>query len=318
MHSDDLRAQQPAPRGRLLSHSVEPPIQDDALLQSIRSRLIENHADSPEQLDALLCLVDALWTFELGRFLLRNRGLNADWAHQVATYRPGTLARDTTPVLQHALFERIPLLVATRERFGIFQQQLQALLRPGMTLASVACGYMGELLSLDYTQHPDVRLIGTDLDPQALEGARQLARQRGLERQVSLRLEDAWARCEASSVDVLTSNGLNIYEPDEERVVELYRVFHERLRPGGTLLTSFLTPPPNLPVASPWKLEATDRAALHLQTQLFVNVLPPRVTFRTQAQTLAQLERAGYVDVRFIDDSVGAFPTVLARKPAAR
>ncbi|MCC4605334.1 class I SAM-dependent methyltransferase [Xanthomonas campestris pv. badrii] len=312
----DLQSEGSAPSGRLLSHSNDPSTQDEQALTAVRARLLRDEAHTPERLDALLCLVDAMSTFELGRFLLHNRGLNAHWAHQMVTYQPGTLARDTAPMLEHALFERIPLLVATRHRFGIFQHQLQALLRPGMTLVSVACGFMGELLMLDYRHCPDVRLLGTDLDPQALDGARALARQRGLEHLVSLQLQDAWEAGEPGSADVLTSNGLNIYEPDDARVLALYRVFFDWLRPGGTLVTSFLTPPPQRSDQSPWKLEAVDASNWHLQ-ELLTKVSPPSVTFRTQAQTLELLQRAGYGDVTFIDDPVGVFPTVVARKPPA-
>ncbi|KAB7765274.1 class I SAM-dependent methyltransferase [Xanthomonas maliensis] len=315
MEDNALPAGASAPRGQLISHSPDPPPQDEALLRSVRSRLIAAHADAPAQLDVLLCQVDALWTFEFGRFLLRNRGLNADWAHQIVTYRPGTLTPASTPALQYALFERLPSMLATRERFGIFRRQLQRLLRPGLTLASIPCGYMSELLTLDYRHCPDVRLLGSDLDPQALEGARALAQQHGLERQVALQLADAWAPGEPDSVDVLTSNGLNIYEPDDARVVALYRAFFARLRPAGMLVTSCLTPSPAQSAQSPWKLAAIDACAAHLQAQLFREVIQTHINVRTPAHTRAQLERAGFVDVRVIEDSAGIFPTFIASKP---
>ncbi|MCC4620061.1 class I SAM-dependent methyltransferase [Xanthomonas cassavae CFBP 4642] len=316
MQDNDLHPGQSTSRGQLISHSTETPPQDEALLQAVRARLRATASGADAHVDELLALVDELWTFALGRFLLVSRGLNAEWTHQMVTHPSGSLAKESTPALQYALFESMPSLLATRERFGIFRQQLQALLRPGIVLASIPCGWMGELLLLDYRQCPGVRLIGVDLDPEALEGARRLASQHGLEGQLSLQLDDAWAPGEAASVDVLTSNGLNIYEPDEERVVALYGRFYDRLRPGGTLVTSALTPPPGLSPESPWNLDAIDAEGLRLQTLVLAEIVQVAISFRTHAQTREQLERAGFVDVRFIDDSTCAFPTVIARKPA--
>jgi cyclopropane fatty-acyl-phospholipid synthase-like methyltransferase len=84
---------------------------------------------------------------------------------------------------------------------------------------------MSELLLLDYAHQPDVSLVGIDLDHEALDGAFALAREHGLEDRLSLRLDDAWEMRFDNEFDVLTSNGLNIYESDEARVDALYRSF---------------------------------------------------------------------------------------------
>lgn len=266
--------------------------------------------------DRQLELLHALRGFELGRFLLRHRGLNAYWTHRLVTYRPGTLARDPSS-LEWLVYEALPAVLATRERFGIFQRETQALLRPGVALASVPCGWMGDLLLLDYDACAgEFSLTGADLDPQAIEGARQLAEERGLAARVALRLEDAWAGSLREDADVLTSNGLNIYEPDDARVTELYRAFFRALRPGGTLITSFLTPPPMLHPESSWRMAELDPAMLALQHLLFTRIIEAKWSaLRTHEQTRRQLEAAGFAELRFIDDRLGMFPTVVARKP---
>jgi trans-aconitate methyltransferase len=175
---------------------------------------------------------------------------------------------------------------------------------------------MGELLLLDYGQHPDVTLVGIDLDQQALNGASELARDRGLTKRLSLHLEDAWTPQPNATVDVLTSNGLNIYEPDHVRVTALYRSFFDTLKPGGTLITSFLTPPPALSAESPWNMAEVDSESLALQHVMFVRVIEAKWSaFRTHAQTMVQLQDAGFADIRFIDDRARMFPTVVAQKP---
>ncbi|WP_439891200.1 SAM-dependent methyltransferase [Ralstonia sp. 25C] len=301
----------------LLSHSVEQPDTDAALLERVRARLSAAGDQPGATVEQLLSLADALAHCDLGRFLLRNRGLNAYWTHQLVTYRPGTLPASNADNLEYQLFEKLPAVLATRERFGIFRDQLQALLRPGMTAASVPCGLMGDLLLLDYRQLPGVQLIGVDLDPAALVGAKALAAQHGLADRLSLYQQDAWHLHLYGSVDVLVSNGLNIYEPDDTRVTALYRGYLDALRPGGTLVTSFLTPPPVLSPDSPWNTSAIEPAALALQAQLFVKVIEAKwQTFRTHAQTSEQLRQVGFADIRFVDDQARMFPTVIARKSA--
>ncbi|WNL44412.1 methyltransferase domain-containing protein [Dyella sp. BiH032] len=313
--TDTQDAANPADRSTLLSHAAA---EGDAetLLHAAEARL-RAAGDLPgAPVERQLDVLHALHGFELGRFLLRHRGLNADWTHRLVTYRPGTLPPNPAS-LEWLVFESVPAVLATRERFGIFQRETQALLRPGMALASVPCGWMGDLLLLDYSGCAgDFSLTGIDLDPQALEGARQLAGQRGLASHVSLRHEDAWAGSLHESVDVLTSNGLNIYEPDDARVVELYRAFFRALRPGGTLITSFLTPPPMLNPASSWRMAEVDPQMLALQHLLFTRIIDAKWSaLRTHEQTRAQLEAAGFTDLRFVDDRLGMFPTVVARRP---
>ena len=81
------------------------------------------------------------------------------------------------------------------------------------------------------------------------------------------------------------------------------------------LVTSFLTPPPTLSEDSPWRnydpLEALK------QNTLFSEVIGVQwQAFRTEGQTRAQLEQAGFTpdNIQFRYDSQGMFPTVIAKK----
>jgi hypothetical protein len=53
---------------------------------------------------------------------------------------------------------------------------------------------------------------------------------------------------------LLISNGLNVYEPDDEKVTELYQQFFKALMLGGILVTSFLTPSPNIDPNYEWDM----------------------------------------------------------------
>jgi SAM-dependent methyltransferase len=300
----------------LISHGADSQNGWEDLLQAIKARLREAGDLPGATVDQQVSLLEQLSTFELGRFLLENRGLNAYWTHQLVTYRQGAEPAGSLSPLEVRIFEKLPAVLATRERFGIFRQQLQTLLKPGLALASIPCGLMGELLLLDYDGQSDITLTGIDLDQEALNGALALAKERGLADRLSLRCEDAWISGPGGEFDVLASNGLNIYEPDDARVKALYRSFFNALKPGGTLVASFLTPPPALSEESPWNLTEVDHESLALQHLMFVRIIEAKWSaFRTHAQTMAQLEEAGFVDIRFIDDRACMFPTVVAQKP---
>jgi hypothetical protein len=59
-----------------------------------------------------------------------------------------------------------------------------------------------------------------------------------------------------------------------------------------------------------------DSESLALQHVMFVRVIEAKWSaFRTHAQTMVQLQDAGFADIRFIDDRARMFPTVVAQKP---
>ncbi|KAG0319428.1 hypothetical protein BGZ97_002173 [Linnemannia gamsii] len=283
-------------RENLISHSADTQDFSKDFLRSVEARLREMGDMPGFTVEQQIRLLKDLASFDL------------------VTHISGQTSTHQMSDLEYQILEKFPMILATRERFGIFRQQLQARLKPGLTLASVPCGIMGELLLLDYGSNPNINLIGVDLDRQALNGAQAEAEKRGLASYLSLRREDAWDLSLSQEVDILASNGLNIYEPDDTRVTALYRTFFNALKPGGTLITSFITPPP--PKESPWNLAELDQKSLSLQALLSLRLIEGRWSaFRTHAQTKAQLEEAGFTDITFIDDRARIMPTVLAQKP---
>jgi len=311
-HQDDMPSKK---HTRLISHELQADDALETLLDAHRARIQGlgdlPHATIAQQLDLLEQLVE----FELGRFLLQNRGLNAYWTHHLVTYPAHARTVDFSNDLHRLIYDSLPAVLATRERFGIFRQQLQARLASKQCLASIPCGLMGDQLMLDYTQHTGIRLLGVDLDEEALDGAQALAQERGLADHLSLRHADAWALNLDNEIDLLASNGLNIYEPDDAKVINLYRIFFKALKSGGTLVTSFMTPPPPLSAESPWKMNLLDPKILGLQQLLFTRILDAKWNvFRTHAQTRQQLETAGFTQIEFIDDHASLFPTVIASR----
>jgi SAM-dependent methyltransferase len=285
----------------------------EAVLDEARRRIVAAgdlpHVPVAEQ----LALLDELVTFELGRFLLVHQGLNGYWTHYVAYLHPrqrGAGGSASATALERALLDRSPTLLATQERFDHFRrlvgEELSHRAGEPLSLASVPCGLMADLLTLDYGAARDVHLAGFDLDEESLALAARHAAERG--RSVELSREDAWALSARDRFDVLVSNGLNLYEPDDQRVLALYERFAAALKPGGLLVTSFLTPP------SEWIVSRIDPEALRLQRIVFADIIGARwQCFRTSETSRAQLARAGFTDIELVPDRANLFPTIVGR-----
>jgi ubiquinone/menaquinone biosynthesis C-methylase UbiE len=282
----------------------------DNFLVEARQRLEQCETLTLSKEEAL-AMFDDLTKFELGRFLLENKGLNGFWTSYLILQG---LKSEPAVALEKWVLNTAPAVLATRERFHIFQAEILKLLKPGMKVASIPCGVMDDLLTLDNKATADVELVGVDLDPVSLDFAESNARACGKQDNCRFFKQSAWELKQDGEFDIITSNGLNIYEADDSKVTDLYRNFNRALKAGGTLITSFLTPPPMLSPESTWKgLNPED---LRKQKALFADVIGVSwQSYRTEAKTRQQLESAGFEVLRFIYDRCGLFPTVVARKP---
>ncbi|MBI3236377.1 MAG: class I SAM-dependent methyltransferase [Chlamydiales bacterium] len=174
---------------------------------------------------------------------------------------------------------------------------------------------MTDLLDLDFTNTPPVSLTGIDLDPESITHAKQYAEMLKLNDHCKFFQCNAWALDIHEEFDLITSNGLAIYEPDDAKVVELYRSFYEALKPGGCLVTSFLTPPPVPGLKTEWKLEAVNMQDVLLQKIIFVDILDGKwQAFRSEEIVKSQLQTAGFDEIEIIYDTAHIFPTVVAKK----
>lgn len=339
------------PSGKFQSHPAAQSVEQ--ALASVESRLDKLHLPALEQklgcsLDRLMRVAEAeagaQWALrfsdqrqfllslaedaarsEFGRFLLCTRGLN--WRTTDLLFDPAHQAMLRRQERDHSLglFDRLaffscPLFLATQERFHIFQQCTQPLVMDGTVLASLPCGRMRDLLSLDYAHiRQEVRLVGLDKDQEALQAAQALAAevqaQKPLHGTVEFRASDGLrpGLTEAGirrEFDLVTSNGLNIYL-NEDQCVTFYRHVHEALKPGGTFITSHIVP------AEEYRWDQINRDHWRLQTVILTVLIGALWEPRVKPAQLVreQLERAGLRDVRILPDLQGIFPTFVARKP---
>lgn len=289
--------------------------------QSVQSNQIQQLVEEAKQrlktstnlalpLDQALTILDQFSEFELGRFLLINRGLSGYWISYIIL--PSRQPANLHP-LEEWIINRAPTAMATRERFHIFQEEIQARLKPGMKIASIPCGLMDDLLSLDYTGLEDIEIYGIDLDKESLDLTDNNTKNYQLKNKIHLLQKDAWDLGMKNQLDLITSNGLNVYEPDDNKVTALYKNFYEALRPHGILVTSFLTPPPTIDPNSKWR--PFNMEDLMLQKAVFQDILQAKwQALRSEDKTREQLEKAGFKDISFVYDQQRMYPTVVAKK----
>lgn len=285
----------------IITHSVEQEISETAYYQKLKDR-IEASTDLALSKEETLKIFEQMQEFEMGRFLLKNGGFDGYWIAYLILHAP---KKTNLHPLEHFIVHDAPVVQATRHRFYIFQDELQNRIYPGIKMASVPCGLMDDLLSLKYRGMDDFSITGIDLDKNSLKLASKNAKERGI-KNVEFLERDAWNLGIHEEYDILVSNGLNIYEPDPDRLVALYRNFYEAIVPGGVLITSFLST----------THICKDVEAMKKQKAVFADVrLAMWHDFTTEEKVRGQLESVGFkiVDVRYEQHNM--FPTIIGEKP---
>lgn len=291
-----------------ITHEIQDNIQQDIIKEKIVK--INNNPNLTFSKEETIKLLYDISKFDLGYFLLKNKGLNGYWTSYLILHAPKLNLTNKT---ENWIVNSAPSVKATRERFYIFQDILQKNLKSKISVASIPCGLMDDLVSLDYSKIKNFKITAIDIDKNSLELAEENVQKHNLSKYASFLHKNAWNLNIKEEYDIITSNGLNIYEPDDQRVVELYKNFYQALKKNGILITSFLTPPPDLSSESPWK--GVNQDDIKKQKAIFVDIMEVKwQSFRTEAQTRKQLEEAGFQDIKFIYDTQGIFPTVIARK----
>lgn len=304
----------------LLSHGRTDSDQLAQAVQAAYSRI--ESAGSAFDRDAMIADLELWQQSEFGQWMLCNGGWNGYWTRYAVSYPVRRANGEPAPAndAERFFLEKAPGIVGTQQRFQHFQDVLGSLVIDGSVAVSVPCGVMDDLLTLP--DLPDTAtLIGLDLDADSLDLAWQTATEAGRQSQVTLGQADAWDLPGAVAIhgeaaafgllagraDVLTSNGLNIYVAQDERVVELYRSFRRALKPGGVLVTSALTPPKQ------WSLTGMDPADLkRAQGLLLINGVG-WANYRTVEATRQQLEAAGFDVAEVRPDNYWIYPTFVAR-----
>ena len=291
-------------------------------IDRIKQRIVQT-GDKPHVTVARkLELLNQLADFPLGQFLLQNGGFNGYWTdyvmeHQYKGKFTGIDAQGRTLTeLEKFILERNPRVLATQQRYINFNKIIQNYIQEDIVFASLPCGVMRDLLKLDFSGVENFRLVGIDIDSKSLEQAKKLAVEYGLSEKVEFHQEDAWNLSFKDEFTLLTCHGLHIYEPDDEKVTELYQQFFKALIPGGILVTSFTSKSPDIDPNSEWDMSQINSEDLLLSKIIFFDILDVKFTaFRNSSTTKLQLQNVGFDHIEFIWDNAKLYPTVTARKP---
>lgn len=261
-------------------------------------------------LNETLEMLQELTEFDLGKFLLSNKGLNGFWTAYVIL---NGIKKSNLHPLERWMLNSSPIIVATRERFFIFQTELKKLLKDNMNIASTPCGLMDDLLSMDFSEFSDIKLTGIDIDQESLKLAEQNIQQYNTSAQTEFLVRSAWDLDISEEYDVIISNGLNIYEPDRSKLCELYIQLATAIKPNGYLITSFLTPNPKMSEESPWRDFSTQDAIK--QKAIFADILEVAwQTYRTESEKILMFEESGFKVQNIIYDKQAMFPTIVLKK----
>ncbi|OAI47219.1 hypothetical protein AYO45_05930 [Gammaproteobacteria bacterium SCGC AG-212-F23] len=307
-------------RDRLISHNISPS-SIQTILEKTATR-IKQQGDKPYvTVKRQLELLEQLSQFDFGCFLLQNQGINGYWTHYMLTHPWfGRKTRknnrgDAFSELENFLLNCAPTMLATQQRFEIFLKENQKCVKDDANLACIPCGMMGELLYLNFKHINHIVLSGIDYDAETLQDAMSLGDKQKLNHFIKLIQRDAWHLDIHNEFDLISSNGLSIYEPDDKKVEKLYHNFYNALKPGGKVVTSFLTPPPILTDNCEWEMTKINQQHLLLQKILFADIIDAKFQcFRSTEQTRTQLSTVGFKNIQFIYDEAKMFPTVVAYK----
>lgn len=295
----------------ILSHTTAPETWEEAKAEAA-ARILENREPIyGYSQEALLELLDQLTKFDFGRKLLVNKGLDAASTALLTSY-PNEFAYTPAHPLEKWIFERCPVVLATRERMRLFREAIAKNLRNGDHLVSLPCGTMNDIAGIQFKAFEGLRITGIDLDPQALAMAKRTMEQA---HPTTLQCCDAWELQLARPADILVSNGLNFYVSEDERLLALYKVFFDNIAPKGILITSTVAPPVDLDPKTDWRLNAIDRLDVEKQAVLFKKIIASKWrNFRTAAQTARQLQSVGFGKIQILSGTSGMIPTILASK----
>jgi len=290
-----------------LSHHTKSEVELDSLNDRVDE--IESRIQQTESLflpkKKTLSLLHQLTEFPLGRFLLQNKGLNGYWTAYIFRNRTD---HDTCHPLEKWLLTR-SLYVMARERFYVFQKEIKQSLFPGISMASLPCGIMDDLLHLDYNGLEDFKLTGIDYDEESLHFAKLNAAEQNLADKTTFILKDAWQLDIEEAFDLLTSNGLNMYESSPQRLVDLYKNFAKALVKGGKLLLSFIPPPPKE------GLKGISEEDFMIERALFGDIIQINyLNFSSEEEITQQLNQSGFDVEHIIYNQYGVAPVLVAYK----
>jgi len=289
-------------------------------IENLKNRFISKGNYSLISPEGMSLILEDLANFPLGRHIILSGGSNDMWTDYLISPQEYLKTGKTIIDLDLSVIERFflfssPAVLAQRELHIKLQKTAQHHIEDGKTFASIPCGLMRDLLSLDYSGANNVSLIGIDIDQESIEKIKLLASKMKVN-QVTYIQEDAWNLQYKKTFDFISSIGLNVYEKDNEKVIGLYKNLYDALKPGGVLFTGVLTWPPYFDKEkSDWNMNLIPKYDMYLETIIHRDILNIQwFNFRTIAEARDDFRKAGFKNIKIEQDSRCIFPAIIATK----
>lgn len=290
-----------------------------------------------EQSENLYMELDKAQAFHFGRFLLEHHGVNGEWSHQLFPWRflstqevlpDGVVVKpkqdEFTNDLEKFIYIEAPVSVASQQRFMLFVGLIKKTLEEAtgqIQVANFPCGWMSDLcLTLKFNEalQQKIEITGFDLDAENKDGVEQLLTQYRINTPFTFCQVDATKALGSSSAysfsedkvgcyDFVIGHGLSLYFPEKD-CQNYFLLMAAMLKPGGTLLTSTMTP------STDWR--SVDTALIERQRHFFFTVCNCRFSlFHSVDKVKNMLRTAGLEVAQVVPDDANMFPAIVATKP---
>jgi ubiquinone/menaquinone biosynthesis C-methylase UbiE len=294
----------------ILTHETNEVNLDD-IVESIKQRLIQMGYKDGITVQERLNLLKQLTEFEFGRYLLINRGLTGYWTRYINLYQKRKHEYNVTHPLERFLLERAPGIIASQQRFDIFQNLLKENIKDNMKVCSLPCGLMDDLLTLEISNRKNVEFIGIDIDENSVSTAKAYAKSLNLDKMCNFYVMDAWKMDFIKEFDIVTSNMLVQYVSDEDSIMKFYKLVFNSLKNDGIFIISCLLPMS----AVDWSKSKYDMKDVKLSAVVFYDIIQAKWTqFILREKMIQQLIETGFKTVETYYDEIKRFPSLLAKK----
>ena len=125
----------------ILTHETNEVNLDD-IVEDTKNRLIQMGDKDGVTVQERLSLLKQLTEFKFGRYLLINRGLTGYWTRYINLYPKRKHEYNVTHQLEKFILEGAPGIIASQQRFDVFQNLLKENIADNMKICSLPCGLM--------------------------------------------------------------------------------------------------------------------------------------------------------------------------------
>ena len=296
-------------RQNVLTHETTD-LKLDSVVEDAKKRILEVGDKNGFFVEKRLTLLKELTEFKFGRYLLINRGLTGYYTRYINLYPKRKHEYNITHPLEEFILNS-PGIVASQQRFDICQKLLKEHITDGMTVCSLPCGLMDDLLTLNLPNTTNVNFVGIDIDKESTNSAADDAKKLNLEKICTFYTMDAWEMKFKKEFDIVTSNMLVQYVNEDEKIKEFYKLIYESLKNNGILIISCLLP---MSVVDWRKTKYKNEDVIKISA-IFYDICQVKWSNFIMTETMIQqLKNVGFSSFEIHYDEIKRFPTILAKK----